>query len=111
MADAKQIEQELREYLSKEDNMRKSDKIVYLMAIINKHFELDKIDHMINYSDFDLLISNAKASYPGSTAPVFLSKREVHYSISNHLLVLEAFIGYLNRNKLLKKLVRFDYRR
>jgi hypothetical protein len=111
MADAKQIEQELREYLEKEDHLRKSDKLPYLMAIINKHFEIDKLDHMVNHYDLMAVISNAKSNYAGSTMPMYVSRKEVHNSEINHVLIIEAFVGYLNKNKLLKRLVKFDFRR
>lgn len=111
MADAKQIEQELREFLMKEDNIRKSDKLPYLMAIINKHFELDKIDHMVNHYDMMLIISNAKSNFAGTTMPMSISRKEVHSTEVPHVLIFEAIVGYLNRNKLLKRLVKIDYRR
>ena len=111
MADAKQIEQELRDFLEREDNMRKSDRLAGLMAIVNKHFELDKIDHMVNKYDLDSIISYAKSSYAKTTMPMHVSHKEVHSTEMNYVLIMEAFIGYLNRNKLLKRLVKFDYGR
>lgn len=111
MADPKQIEQELRAFLETEDNMRKSDRLPGLMAIINKHFELDKIDHMVNKYDLDSVISHAKTNYAGTIMPMYVSRKEVHATEMNYVLVIEAFVGYLNRNKLLKRLVKFDYGR
>jgi hypothetical protein len=111
MADAKQIEQELREYLEREDHLRKSDKLPYLMTIINKHFEIDKIDHMISHRDLSDMIGYAKSSFAQLTMPVCVSKKEVHNSEINHVLIIEALVGYLNKHKLLKRLVKFDYRR
>lgn len=111
MADPKQIEQELKEFLEKDDNMRKSDRLNGIMVIINKHFELDKIDHMINYYDLGQIISYAKSEYPKATMPIFINRKEVHQTEVNFVLIMEAFVSYLNRNKLLKRLVKFDYRR
>ncbi len=111
MADAKQIEQELREFLEKEDHLRKSDKLPYLMAIINKHFEIDKMDHMMNHYDFQTILSFAKSQYPGTTMPMYVTRKEIHSSEINYVLIIEAFVGYLNKNKLLKRLVKFDFRR
>ena len=111
MADPKQIEQELREYLEKEPNLRKADRLVYLMAIITKHFELDKIDHMVNHYDLDQLVSVAKSNFATKVLPIYISRKEVHGSEVPHILIIEAFVGYLNRNKLLKRLVKFDYGR
>ena len=111
MADPKQIEQELKEFLEKDNNMRKSDRLAGIMAIINKHHEIDKIDHMINHSDISHLVNTAKASYAQTTMPMYVSKKEVYPSDANYVLMLESFIGYLNKNKLLKRLVKFDYGR
>jgi hypothetical protein len=110
MADPQEIEREIRGYLEKEHNMRDSDKLDYLMAIMNKHFGLDKIDHMVNYFDFDHTVLNAKSVYAQTSMPMNLSGRELNPSQTNYVLVLEAFVGYLNKNKLLKKLVKFDHK-
>src|SRR5574337_763032 len=111
MADPRQIEQELREYLEREPNLRRGDRMAYLMAIINKHFEIDKIEHNVNKFDFDQLISSAKTAFPNTTLPMVISRQEIHSSEASLVLLLEAFIGYLNKHKLLKRLVRFDHRR
>jgi hypothetical protein len=111
MADPKQIEQELRDFLQQEDHIRPSDRLTYLMAIVNKHFDLDKIDYMVDHYDLQSIMSLAKSSYPTYTMPVFISKKEVHHSEVNYVLIIEAFVTYLNRNNLLKRLVRFDHTR
>lgn len=111
MANPEQIEQEIKEYLQIEENLRGADKLAYLMAIVNKHFAIDKIDHTVDYQDLQNSVNNAKSSYARTTLPMYISKREVHPQEVNHVLVLEAFIGYLNKNKLLKRLVKFDYGR
>ena len=111
MANPDQIEQELREYLSIEDNLRKEDRLQYLMTIVNKHFGIDKVDHTIISYDFDQLVNYAKGQWARTTMPIELSKREVHGNDVNYILIIEAFIGYLNKHKLLKRLVKFDYSR
>ena len=111
MADPKQIELEFREFLEKDENMRKSDRLTGLMAIVNKHFEIDKIEHMINGRDLYTVINGAKGSYATATMPMYVSKKELHSTEVNYVLVLENFISYLNRNSLLKRLVKFDYGR
>lgn len=110
MADPTEIERELREYLEKESNMRHSDKLPYLMIIINKHFGLDKIDHMVDYHDLDALINNSKVAYVDTKMPISISCRELSTTHSNYVLILEAFVGYLNKNKLIKRLIKFDHR-
>jgi len=109
MADPAEIERELRDYLEKEDNMRHSDKLPYLMLIINKHFGLDKIDHIVDYHDLDSIISHAKSVYAQTSMPMQISKKELSPSQTNYALVLEAFVGYLNRHKLIKRLIRLNH--
>lgn len=110
MADPQEVEREIREYLNKESNMRDSDKLDYLMTIMNKHFGLDKIDHIVNYYDFDHTVNGAKSVYASTSMPMNISGRELTPQQTNYVLVLEAFVGYLNRNKLLKKLVKFEHK-
>lgn len=111
MSDPAQIEDELRAFFEIEDNIRKSDRIHHVMAIVNKHFALDKIDHMVLNYDFNEVINAAKSSYAKTTMPIYISKKEVSPHDVNHLLIMEVFIGYLNKHKLLKRLVKFDYGR
>ena len=109
MADPDEIEREIREYLEKEPNMWQSDKLPYLMLIIKKHFGLDKFEHMVNYHDLDMVISDAKGTYSQTTMPMSISRKELTPNQTTHTLVLEAFVNYLNKHKLLKKLAKFDH--
>ena len=111
MADPRQIEQELREFLDKADNIRQADHILYLMAIINKHFAIDKIDHIVTNYDFELMLSNAKAAWVQTAMPISITNKEYTGTEANYVLMMEAFVGYLNRMGLLKKLVKFDHKR
>ena len=111
MSDPAQIEQELRAFLDIEENIRKSDRLPYLMAIINKHFATDRIDHVVTHRDFDGLMSAAKTVYATTKMPMTISNKEVSGTEFNYVLMMEAFVDYLSRNKLLKRLVRFDHRR
>src|ERR1035437_836754 len=101
------IEQELRQYVGIEPTLRREERLQYLMVIFNKHFELEKLEHSINYQDFASVVSLAVAAYPKSVQPFRISGKEVHQSESNHVLIMEAFVSYLNKNKLLRRLVRF----
>jgi hypothetical protein len=111
MSDPKQIEQELRIFLANEDNIAKSDRLEYLMAIVNKQFALDKIDHLVIYYDLNDIIGRAKTAYAKTSLPMNISKHDVRDQEANYVLVLETFIGYLNKHKVLKRLVKFDHRR
>lgn len=111
MADPAEIEQELLQYLEKEPNLRRSDRIKYLMAIINKHYAQDRVEHSVNHYDFQLMLSNAKVQFTQVALPMEISRREVHSQEAVYVLMMEAFIGYLNSKNLLKRLVRFDHTR
>src|SRR5271166_6535998 len=111
MANPEEIEQELRQFLAIEDTIRKSDKIVYLMAIINKHYSMDQITHVASHHDLGALVDDAKRMWASTKMPMVISKKEVDNQYVNYVLILEAFVGYLNQHKLLKKLIKFDHTR
>lgn len=111
MSDPAQIEQEIRAFLEIEDNIRKSDRLPYLMAIINKHFATDKIDHVVTHYNLGEIMSYAKSQYANTTLPMSISNKVVEGVELNYVLIMESFVGYLNKNKLLKRLVKFDHRR
>jgi hypothetical protein len=111
MANPEQVEQELREYLNLEKNLRAEDRLQYLLAIMNKHFAIDKIEHLVHYNDLNDIIGFAKSHWAQTTMPMEISKKEIGSQEANYVLVMEALIGYLNKNKLLKRLVKFDHAR
>jgi hypothetical protein len=108
MADPNQVENEFRMYLEIEPNLNREDRLVYLKSIANRHFGLDNLDHVITYGNFADLIGEAKKEYPKTSFPVTISRKEISSTEINYMLVLEAFASYLNRMKLLKKLVKFE---
>lgn len=110
MADPEQIEQELRGYLETDKQLRQDDKLRALMGIFNKHFGLDKIDHVINAKDISNIVDAAKVRCAQASLPLRISNKEMDQSFLPHVSVIEAFVSYANKNKLLKKLVNFDYR-
>ena len=111
MANPDQIEQELRAYLDEEGNLSKQDRIIHLKAIFDKHFGMDKADYLINGSDVKDIIYKAKITYADQALPIFITKNEIFPSEVAHVLIMESLINYLNKVKLLKRLVRFDYLR
>jgi hypothetical protein len=110
MSDPQQIERDLRDYLEKEPNLNKTDRLTYLQTIFHKHLEVGKLEHLVTGQDLFVMFSEAKQRYSKTKFPVTVSKKQLDYPEGVHMVVLEAFIGYLNRMKLLKKLIRFDYR-
>lgn len=111
MANADQIEQELREYMQIEANLSQDDKLVYLKSIINKHFSIDNMSHIVNNRDMQDMISVAKRSFADTSLPIRLSGVDMEPGHVSHILILEAFISYLNRNKLLNRFIKFDIKK
>jgi hypothetical protein len=110
MSDPQQIEHDLREYLKKEPNMERAARLEHLKIIFEKHLELSKLDHLVTYKDVFNIFSEARNYLIKTKFPVFIGKKQLETSETTHVAIMEAFILYLNRMQLLKKLVKFDYR-
>lgn len=109
MSDPKQLDSELREYLELEPNLRREERLQYLRTIVNKHFELNKLTHMINKGDLFEIISGAKSAFTGFRLPLSITRRPVEpYELTN-VAMIESVVSYLNKNNLMKKLVKLDY--
>lgn len=109
MANMETIEQELRQYIEDSANLSRQDRYTYLKAIFDKHFAMEKTEHLLTMNDFQGIISYAKGQYVNLTLPAKISKREVYPSEVQFILMIESVIGYLNRSKILRKLVKIDY--
>lgn len=103
------IEQELRAYLAEAEHLSNQDRFTHLMAIFQKHMTMEKTEHLMGVYDMRMIVDMAKSAYPGVTLPMQISKKEVYPSEVPHVLMIEAVIGYLTKNKLLKKIVNFNY--
>ena len=108
MSNPQEIERELREYLEKEPNLRRDERLVYLRTIFNKHLEFGKLEHVVNAGDLFDIISGAKSNYTKAPLPMRISKRPIDSSELPHVAMIESFISYLNKMSLLRKVVRFD---
>lgn len=109
MSNPEQLDRELREYLEKEPNLRREDRLNYLKSIINKHLEFGKLEHVINNRDLFDIMSGAKAAYTNFRLPLKVTKKQVDSSELTSMAVIESALSYLNKMNLLKKLVKFDY--
>lgn len=105
------IEAELRRYLEDAPNLSRDDRFIHLMAIFKKHFEMEKTEHLLTMGDFHEIVSYAKSSYARTTMPIKITKREVYTSEVNLVLMIEAIIAYMNKSKVLNKVVKIDYTR
>lgn len=110
MSDPDQIEKDLREYLAKEPNLTREDRITYLKTIFHKHLEITKLEHLVPHKDLFLIFAESRKQYLSLKAPTYVSKKILDHQETVYVAVLESFILYLNRSKLLKKLVKFDFR-
>jgi hypothetical protein len=109
MSDPQQLDRELREYLEKEPNLRREDRLVYLKSIFNKHFEFNNLEHRVNSHDLHEIMSCAKNDFANRRVPVRVSRKQLDSGDITNVSVIESFVGYLNRMHLLKKLVKIDY--
>lgn len=109
MSELQEIERELREYLEKEPNLRRDDRLTYLMSIVNKRTKISKLDHLINNADYFKILSQAKNNYISMKLPVRISYKELEANDALHIATVESVLMYLNKNNLLKKFVKFDY--
>lgn len=110
MSDPQQIEKDLREYLDKEPNLSRQDRIAYLQTIFHKHLEINKLEHLITQGDTFLIMADARQQYIKLKTPVKIGRKVLDPEEAVHIAVIEAFLLYLGRTKLLRKLVRFDYK-
>lgn len=111
MSDPIQIEQEIRDFVETQNDVIRSDFVPNLMKIVNKHLAEENIEHMIVYDDLAKIFDRAKGMYAGATWPTLISGREIKEIEFIYILVMESFTGHLKKNNLLKRLVKFDYRR
>ena len=109
MSELQEIERDIREYIEKEPNLRREDRLSYLISIFNKRLELTKLDYVVNHHDYINILNQAKNFYIKMRLPVRLSRKELLASEAVHIAMLETFISYLNKNNILKKLVKFDF--
>lgn len=108
MANMETIEAELKQYINDAQNLSRDDKYVHLKAIFDKHFAMEKTQHLLTMSDFNLIISNAKSNYVQLALPAKISNRDVYASDAPHIAMIDAVISHLNRHDVLKRLVKID---
>lgn len=109
MANMDTIEQELKQYIEDSPNLTRNDRYVHLKAIFDKHFAMEKTEHMLTMGDFHEIVSFSKSQYVQIPLPATVSNREIYPSEVGYLCMIEAVISYLNKSQILKKLVRIDY--
>lgn len=101
--------QEIAEYLVKEPNMMRSDRKEALERIVDREFYEREKTHVINRIDLLQMVSNGGAIIAKMKMPVCISNKQIDQTDVRHVAMIEAIIGYLNRNGLLNRPVDFDY--
>lgn len=110
MSNPDQLDRELREYLEKEPNLGRNERLLFLRGIFSKHLDFNKLEFVVNNTDFNNIISTSKVEYASLRLPMKLSKRQVDNSDLPHVAMINSVISYLNKHTLLRRLVRFDDR-
>lgn len=109
MSKRENIESELRVFLKESENMRNDDKLRYLMNIVDKALENQKITHVIQKHDFTNIISQASSNMSNLKINLHISGKKVDQYEEKHVAMIESVISYMNRNELLKRPVEFNY--
>jgi hypothetical protein len=102
------IENDLRDYLVKAENMRNDDKLRHLMTLIDKHMEYQKLTHVIQKHEFSNIVSQAASNMSNLPINLHISGRKIDQYEMKHVAMIEAVISYMNRHELLKKQVNFN---
>ena len=109
MSNSDRLTRDLADYLEKEPNLNRSDRLRYLKAIFETHIMVAKMPHKIDNMDFLSIVSEAKNHYCRMSVPIHLSKKRLDQEDLGSIAMMEAIIGYFNRNEILIKPVTFDY--
>ncbi len=104
-----EIDRDLRGYLIKADNLRNEDRLALLKTIFHKHLELNKMDYVISSGDLFLILSDAKSEFGKLPSNPEISSRPVPKGELVAISVIEAFVTFLNRNDMLKRMPMIDY--
>ena len=80
-------------------------------SVINK-VKLARIkpnDELIEFKDFESMVSVAKQNYFRLDSQIFMSNKKVEENYFVYLCFVEAFTAWLNGKNLLKRLPKFDF--
>lgn len=110
MSNPDELERELREYLQKEPNLSRGDRLAYLKTIFNKHWEFNKLEHVVTRGDLFDIMSYAKKTYTQFKLPLSVSGKQIDATEAPMVAQIEAVVSYLGKMNLLKRLVKVDHR-
>jgi hypothetical protein len=110
MSNPDQLDRELREYLEREPNLGTNERLLFLRSIFSKHLDFNKLEHIINTTDFANIINTSKVEYANLRLPMKISKRLVDNTDYPHVAMINSVISYFNKHSMLRRTVRFDDR-
>lgn len=107
-----QVEFDIRAFFEQINNQSSGDQRETLRLLLEKYTHLSKADYLMDKTDLDSIIGNAKQLMATKTLPVFLgkAKRRVMEHEQANLCVIESTISHLNKNNCLLKLPKFEYK-
>lgn len=108
MSELDKIEQEMRNYLEVSKNLSSEERKKRLGELFDRNFIMDNNEHKIKAKDLHDIISMAKMLWTQTALPMRVTGYQLEPYEVNHAVLIEALVGYLNRNRLLRHLVKFD---
>lgn len=108
MSELDQIEQEMRNYLEASKKLSTEERTRRLSEMFDKNFIMDKNEHKIKAKDLHDIISMAKMLWTQTAMPMRVTGYQLEPHEVNHAVLIDAVVSYLNKNKLLRHLVKFD---
>lgn len=109
MSNLDQLDRELREYLEMESNLRRGDRLALLKGIFSRHLEFNEYEHLVTSKDLFNILSDAKNIFTKIRLPVSVSRKQIEAQEAPNVAIIEAFVLYLNKMSLVKRLIKFDY--
>jgi len=103
------IEDEIKQMLQQIESQEDFDKIQTVKNLLDKYIHLSKSDFLIDFHDFNYIISHSKLMAGNDTFPIYLEPngREINNNLIPAYCIINSTIGFLNSKECLRKLPRF----
>lgn len=109
MSELEQIERDLKEYLAKEPNLKREERLRYLLNVFDKHFTFRKLEHVINHHDLFNIVARSKSAFASMVMPTYVTKKKIDSTDASAIAMIESIVSYLNQHDLIKKVPKIDY--
>lgn len=106
------IEVDILEFFDDIDVLGSNNRKEMLRTLLTKYARLSTEEILLDNSDLQIIVDNAKINMSHKVMPIFLGqlKKRVAESDQANLCVIESAIMYLNSKDCLKRSPKFDYR-